>query len=127
MGTPVHAQRLRNLALVYLALAHDTDHDLTNDEVDAITARLRPWAAVSAGTVVGALKQAMDLYASGEGDAHVRAALASLHDDLSDGERAQIVEDLMEIAEADGRFLFRESTFIGDVTRAWNLRSDDEA
>lgn len=127
MGAPAHVRRLRNLALVYLALAYDTDHDLTNEEVDAIADRLRPWADVSEGTVVGALKQAMDAYASSEGDEHIREAVAALGDDLSAEERAAIVDDLTAIAEADGRFLFRESTFIGDVTRAWNLSRGDEA
>jgi len=58
---PAVARPLRNLALIYLALAHGTDHELTNDEVALMADRLRLYldGGLAQGTVVQAISEAL--------------------------------------------------------------------
>ena len=123
---PVAGTRLlHNLALLYIALAHSTDQDLSNIEVDAITERLRGWEELGTGTVLSAFKHAMENYTQADPEASVRDAIEVLRMQLTQPQRTYIVQDLMDIAESDGRFLFKESTFIGRVAEAWDVHTGD--
>ncbi|MEX1054417.1 MAG: hypothetical protein WED81_00200, partial [Rhodothermales bacterium] len=53
----------RDLALIYIALAHSTDQELSGPEVDAISKRLRAWQThATQETVLSAIKDALGAY-----------------------------------------------------------------
>lgn len=118
---------LHNLALIYIALAHSTDEELSDPEVETIAGRLRAWQHVRTETVASALKEALDDYVKDDADKRVRQAVFAIRDALPEPERQHIVDDLMEVALADGRFLFDESSFIGELAGAWNVRAGEAA
>lgn len=113
---------LRDLALIYLALAHSTDASLEQIEVDTIADRLRPWQdSAAAESLTGAVKDALDLYVREDADREVHAAVARIQEACSPERRQTIIEDLIEVAMADDRFLYKESSFIGELAQAWEV------
>ena len=119
-----HAENrvMHELAYVYIALAHGTDDQLSDEEIDQIAERLRGWELDTAQTVTSALKQAMDEYMADAGVDRLDRAVAAIRDAFPAERRKDLLEDLMGIAIADGRFLFTESSFIERVGRTLEVR-----
>ncbi len=117
---------LRDLALIYIALAHSTDQDLSTPEVETISARLRAWQTqVTEETVLSAIKDALEDYTQESAHPEVERAVRRVRDELDHEKREMIVDDLTEIAMADDKFLFEEGSFIGDLARAWDVHIDE--
>ena len=112
-----HQRILHDLALVYLALAHGTDDRLDGAELDMVAARLAAVQAdLSGGTVLHAVKAALDAYTGREAEAQLRQAVGNLRTSVPPPMRRRIIRDL---GEADDRFLFEEASFIGELVAAW--------
>lgn len=117
---------LRDLALIYIALAHSTDQDLSEPEVQTISERLRAWQVqATEETVLSAIKDALEDYTHERAHAEVERAVERVREELDDEMRRLIVEDLTEIALSDDKFLHSEGSFIGDLARAWGIRSSE--
>lgn len=125
METNTGQPLLNDLALIYLAMAHSTDEDLCDDEINAMADRLQAWQQVDSKTIAGALKTAVDVYLMADGPAHVRQAVLNVRDGLAPENRKLLLDDLMNIAMSDDRFLHRESSFIADLMRAWEINASD--
>jgi uncharacterized tellurite resistance protein B-like protein len=126
---PVHDRQhlLRDLALIYLTLAHGTDEDLTDDEVDTIADELHEWQEeMRQESVLSAIKGALALYEREDALDQVNAAIQGVHERLSEEDRQLILDDLVEIAMADGRYMHEESTFIGELADAWDVSAGEE-
>lgn len=112
-----------DLALVYLALAYGTDHELGDDEMSALTGALRDWAVVpSDAQVQEVVMEAATVFLEGDAQAEVRRSIQDLGDELSIVERRQALQDVMRIAEADGVLLEREQGLIHHLADAWALK-----
>jgi uncharacterized tellurite resistance protein B-like protein len=112
-----------DLALIYIALAYGTDHDLSDDELDTITSSLREWATVPEGTPVSeVVMEAAAAFLEGDARAELRRSIGHLRDNLGPAERRQALEDVIRIAEADGVLLEREQGLIGTLAEAWSLK-----
>lgn len=113
---------LRDLALIYIALAHSTDEQLDEVEVDAIAQRLHAWQAeVKEETVLSAIKDALEEYLQRDARQEVQAAVVNVREAIPQDLRQFIVDDLVGIAMADGRFIHEESSFIGEIAQAWGV------
>ncbi len=118
---------LRDLALLYIALAHSTDQDLSEPEVQTISARLRAWQTqATEETVLSAIKDALEDYTHERAHAEVERAVKRVRDELDGTLRQKIVVDLTEIALSDDKFLYAEGSFIGELARAWDVHVTDE-
>lgn len=116
-----------NLALIYLALAYGTDHDLGNDEMKALTDALGRWAAVPDDVKVQeVVLEAATAFLEGDPQTEVRRSIDRLREDLSFGERRRALRDVMRIAEADGVLLEREQGLIHRLADAWSLKQMSE-
>lgn len=119
---------LRDLALIYLTLAHGTDEDLTDAEVDIIASELREWQEeVHEESVLSAIKGALALYERDDALDQVNTAIRNVYSALSEEDRQMILDDLVEIAMADGQYMHEESTFIGELAKAWEVETRDAA
>lgn len=113
---------LRDLALIYIALAHGTDQDLSEIEVDVISQNLRAWQTeVTQETVLSAIKDALEDYTQESARVEVERAVRRVRDEIDQERRELIVDDLTEIAMADDKFLHEEGTFIGELARLWDV------
>ena len=119
--------RAHDLALVYLALAYGTDHELSDDELSHITGTLQGWQ--DGAGVEGAQEvviEAMSVYLSDEAKSEVAHSIESLRASLSEAERERALEDIVRIAEADGIMLTNERGLISVLASVWGLRSTGE-
>ena len=118
---------LRDLALIYIALAHGTDQDLSEPEVQMISQRLRGWQTqATEETVLSAIKDALEDYTHERAQTEVERAVGRVRDELELEFRQAIVDDLTEIALSDDKFLYAEGSFIGDLARAWDVHVTDQ-
>ena len=116
-----------NLALIYLALAYGTDHDLGDDEMEALTDALGQWALVPDNVKVQeVVLEAATAFLEGDPQDEVRRSIRRLRNDLSFGERRRALRDVMRIAEADGVLLEREQGLIHRLADAWSLKQMSE-
>ncbi|MEX0748172.1 MAG: TerB family tellurite resistance protein, partial [Rhodothermales bacterium] len=115
-----------DLALIYIALAHSTDQDLSGPEVEAISKRLRAWQThATEETVLSAIKNALGVYTEATAKEEVERAVQRIRTEIEQDLRQTIVDDLVEIALADNRFLHEEGSMIGQLARAWEVHIEE--
>lgn len=116
-----------NLAVIYIALAYGTDHDLTDDELSALTGALREWTVIPDDAhVQEVVMEAATAFLEGDARAEVRRSIDRLSEDLSFEQRRKALRDVMHIAEADGVVLEREQGLIHLLAEAWSLKQLSE-
>lgn len=112
-----------DLALLYIALAYGTDHDLSEGEMSALTDALRDWTVMPDDAhIQEVVMEATTAFLEGDARAEVRRSIDALGDELSFDERRHALRDVMRIAEADGVLLERERGLIQIVADAWSLK-----
>ncbi|ARA91850.1 MAG: hypothetical protein D6685_00160 [Bacteroidetes bacterium] len=113
---------LHHLAYLYLVLAYGTDHTLSPDEIRVMLARLRARQPRLAEEEVRAiLSTAMEQYARGPTEERILAAVTAVRDGLPEAQRQAALDDLVQIANADGVFLDDEEDLINYLTEAWGV------
>jgi len=113
-----------DLALLYVALAYGTDHDLSEDEVVAITIALEEWVSIPEEVHVQEIvMEAATAFLEGNAKTELTRAIDTLAGTLDVGERRRALTDVIRIAEADGVLLEREQGLISRVAKAWSLRN----
>ncbi|MFW5972556.1 MAG: TerB family tellurite resistance protein [Bacteroidota bacterium] len=114
---------LQDLALIYIAFAHETDQHLSDSEIDVIAERLRDWQqGVGDTTALAAVKGALAEYLRDDAVARTENAIANVAAATPESVRRLIVDDLMEIAMADDVFQHAESAYIKKLEEAWDVR-----
>lgn len=115
--TPVH-----DLALIYLALAHQADAELSQAELDAITKKLGEWLpAALPSDVVIVVSEALHIYARGADPQLLRNAVERVKRNVPMHQRAAIVADLEYVARADQIVLVEEKAIIAELAAAWGV------
>lgn len=116
-----------DLALIYIALAYGTDHDLQKDEMTALTEALREWTVMPDDAhVQEVVMEAATVFLESDARAEVRRSIDQLSEELSSSERRRALRDVMDIAEADGVLLEREQGLIHVLAEAWSLKQLSE-
>lgn len=111
-----------NLAVVYIALAYGTDHELRDEELEVLTKALRERESVRTGSVRDVIMEAAAAFLEGDAEDEVRRAIRRLGSELSSRERRNTLRNLIQIAEADGVLLEREQGLIHTLADAWSLK-----
>lgn len=118
---------LQDLALIYIAFAHGTDEDLSDDEVNVIAGRLNEWRDdTEFATVLGAVKNAVDEYVRDDASDLVANAIRRIRLEVAPLARQAVIDDLMDIAMADDIFRHAESSFIKELEDAWDLHQSEK-
>ena len=113
---------LKDLALLYVALAHGSDQRLENAELEVIADRLHAWQDRAAGeTALGAIKAALEAYVGEASQARIEQAVAHLREACPEEQRRAMLEDFVAIALADDVFLYEEARFIERLAAAWDV------
>ena len=116
--------RVHDLALVYIALAYGTDHELTDSELNHITEKLQVWLdPQEQAHTQEVVLEAMSVYLTEEAAGEVAHAIESLSSSLGEAERQRALEDIVGIAEADGIMLTSERGLISVLASVWGLRT----
>lgn len=116
---------LHDLALLYLGLAHGADEDLDPSETREIAAKLRRWQPDKDPALIDhVIREATLTYLNGTKESRLLEAVHVLKDQLSEGLRESILDDLSDIARADGTVVRAERRFIDQIAEAWELDED---
>lgn len=115
-----------DLALVYVALAYGTDHDLSDEETAAITERLMHWSGSDAEAMRETMMEALAIYLEAGADEEVARSVHQLAATLSGDERRRALEDVVRIAEADGLLLSSEQSLIATLAETWKVKATEK-
>lgn len=113
---------LHHLAYIFLVLAHSTDNDLSDTELQVMYNKLREWEpTVSPDDVERVLEEAMSAYSKGRDADRLETAIRSVRDKLPRKQRMAALNDLVKIANADGVFLDDEEDLINHLLSEWDV------
>jgi uncharacterized tellurite resistance protein B-like protein len=113
---------LHDLALLYLGLAQGADDELDPSETKEVAACLRRWQPDKDPALIDHVIRDVSLSFEEEATTEeVRAAVESLGERLSEDLRQEILDDLAEIARADGLVLQQEKDFVEQIATTWGV------
>lgn len=116
---------MHDLTLLYLALAHGTDADMDPAESEEIQLKLKVWFPdVSPSVIQKATDEVMLVYMGSSRDAMVELSAASLREVLVKDERIGVLNDLADLASADGTIVPNEVLFIQKLAQYWDVEKD---
>ena len=115
-----------DLALIYVALAYGTDHDLSDEELSTITDCLAAWDNADAADAQETVMEAVAVYLEGDAGAEVARSVSTLAQSLSVTQRRRALEDVMRVAEADGVLLSSEQSLISTLAGAWHVKATEQ-
>jgi uncharacterized tellurite resistance protein B-like protein len=120
------ARDLTAIAFIFLACGELTDHELATEEMGAIVSRIYTWLPIGdEAAVERALRCAVKEYEL-LGDSASRLKRLGeharlLHVRLDHDQRTRVITDLISIAEADGRVLPEERSFIRAAAQTFEI------
>lgn len=113
---------LHDLVLVYVVVAHSTDAQLTDPEIEVMLQRIDHW--MPQGTEREArevIRDVLQAYAEEPGQEVLQQSVKALKDWLPPIQRILVLDDLNHIARADGTITESEREMITDLARAWQV------
>lgn len=111
-----------DLAVLYIALAYGTDHELRDDELEVLSEALQQWQSVQTPSVREVILEAAAAFLEGDAWTEVQRAIRRLGEELGPLDRRDTLRNLIRIAEADGVLLEREQGLIHTLADAWSLK-----
>lgn len=120
--------QLRDLALLYLNMAHRADDYLSDAELESVMEKLQARnIAQGRANVQEIVMEMLDLY-TGADDAEALASrsILSLRDCLTPMEKTAVLDDLRHIAGADGIMLRDERGLLTLLAEQWGVELDRE-
>lgn len=116
---------LHDLALLYLALVHGADAEIAPSELEVMAAKLKDWRpAARRSDIQRITDEVMLIYVSQSGRQMLEASVVSLQEQLAKVQRVAILNDLAELASADGLLAPGEVSFIQQLARQWGVDQD---
>ncbi len=118
---PIH-----HLALVYVALAHQSDKILSDVELDAIRKKISEWLPNALpADVHEVVEHALKIYARGPEDEVTARAIDVVQKSVPMHQRSALLADLIFVAMADNVILVEERAIIERLARAWGIEEKD--
>jgi hypothetical protein len=122
---PTTWSAMHDLALIYLALTHGADADLDPSELEAMSVKLQDWQP---GSGLKRIRQVMNevllVYMSPQRDDMIDTAIVSVYESMPKPTRIAVLNDLADIASADGIIVGGEIGFIQDLARRWDVEGE---
>ena len=117
---------IEDIALIALHLAHATDDELAQQEVEEMSTSLQQWRRdETEPTALAAIKSALETYVQAGAEAAFDGAVERMKARLSVADRAVLVADLTAIALADGTILDAELDVLNRLSEAWGVESPE--
>jgi uncharacterized tellurite resistance protein B-like protein len=126
MLTNPEPETLDAIGLLFLVCSHGVDATLEEPERDLIVHKVAGrLAAVTERSVYEAVRRAVVIYKSpavqADLGAKVRATAAMLASAMAEPQQRMLLQDLAEVALADGVMTEPERSFVAEVARAFGL------
>lgn len=121
-----HQSLLCELTLIYLTLAYETDQELGEDEMEAITARIGEWIPdADERDVDDIVHEAMTTYVQETEHRIYVEAVEAVGRAVPERQQQALLADLRYVAEVDGDICDTERRVIRDLARAWGLEAQE--
>ncbi|MBO6577357.1 MAG: TerB family tellurite resistance protein [Rhodothermales bacterium] len=121
--SPDNAQ---DLALIFIALAYGADAELTDREIESLTAALSRWRPeADEERIREIVVEAWAVFEEDEEGDEVVRAIENLNTVLKPASKQRALEDVMRVAEADGLLLTSERSLIAVLAATWDLRGSE--
>lgn len=119
---------LRDVAAVYLNVAHRSDQTMSDTELEKMTQVLAERSSeIEREDLRALVMESLEAYLdSVDADEDARAAAERLHHALSREQKEAVLVDLKHIAEADGVALQGERRMLGALADIWGLELEVE-
>lgn len=111
---------LHDVALLYLTAMHGPDDEIHAAESDTIKGLLRTRSG-GAGNVDRVFDEVMLMYVGSSGDEMIAASIASLGQSLSQRQRRDVLQELTQIATADGLVYESEIQLLAEIANRWGI------
>jgi len=116
---------LHEMALIYLALLHSSDHDLRSDSVELTREVLLDWFPdVDEQRLNHVIHDALLVEVSTLGDEMLTTAVEALRQSMPRDERIAVLSDLADVAMSDGFVVPDEASFIERLAQDWDIERD---
>ncbi len=116
---------LHDLALLYLGLAHGADGNLDPAETSEIAGKLRLWMPDKDPALIDhVIREAALTYLNADSTERMNAAIGALEKQLPESLRLSILQDMTDIARADGSVEMGERHFIRRVAEVWKMETN---
>lgn len=115
--TPLH-----DLALIYLALMHGADAEIDPSELSLMVEKLQEWyPKAEKSEIERVTNEVMLMYVSDSSQQMLETCVASVHQSLPKGQRIAILNDLADLASADGLIVPGEVSYIQHLAHRWGV------
>ncbi len=113
---------LHDVGLLYVAVAHGGDSDLSDAEIQAMISRLIQWQPdLEEAGARKVLREALKYYSTQPGSDDFSESVRSIRDTFPTPQRIAVLDDLMFIAESDGSVTAHEEQIIKALSDAWEI------
>lgn len=113
---------MHDIALLYVAMAHGGDNQITEVEIGAMIDRMNQWQPeLDEQGVRAILRRALKRYSDESTDKLVSATVAAVKTAFPVPQRLAVLDDLIHIAGVDGNLNRHEAGIIDSLSRAWDV------
>ena len=115
--------RTHDLALVYIALVFGGDTNITDTILETVIQSLTKWDEnLTEDALKEVVLEALTIYMTDDAHVEFTRTIRSLNKQLSQEERKKALEDVVDIAEADGVLQSSERSLITLLAENWGLK-----
>lgn len=113
---------LHDISLMHVVVAHSTDDELSEEELEAMIERLQEWQPdLDADEVRTVLREVLAYYSEEPDEEELKASVQAIKGALPVVQRLTVLDDLAYIAEIDGSFNDHEREMIAMLSQAWDI------
>jgi uncharacterized tellurite resistance protein B-like protein len=113
---------IRQMSLIYVVVAHSTDAELSTQEIATIIDRVRQWdASLNEEEARDILREVIAFYAQEPDQDVLGQTIMTIKNSLEPMRRLILLDDLYQIAHADGAFKENERNMITSLADAWGV------
>ena len=113
---------VHDIGLIYLALAHGTDTELSDSELDVMIQEMRRWRpSLSEAEAKEMIMECLSIYLSDDRDKELKRAIITIRRDADSNKKIAVLNDMVDLAEADGIVLFTEKQLVKSLSKIWEV------
>lgn len=113
---------LHDVGLMYIVMGHSTDNKLSDNELSVMLSRLQAWQPeLEEEQARAVLRDVLTYYSSEPETDALHDAVGAIREMLPIVQRLAILDDLTQIARADGHLGNNEQEMLENLSRAWGL------
>jgi uncharacterized tellurite resistance protein B-like protein len=113
---------LHDLGLVYVVVAHSTDEELSEVEIQAILGRMQEWHdRISEEEAREVLREVLAFYSEQPPGEALEASMRAIKEELPVVQRLVALEDLMSLASVESNYNQHKREMIEDLADAWEV------